>query len=315
MTVTIAGAGTKSLPQNLEGQPTVTAAAAGHDSVLEPKWDGWRTLWVVDDKARFYTRTGNELTGAMPAVQAELERVLPPGSIVDGEVVAITTDENGRVIHKRGAVASILGSSTAKAALRSSELTLVVFDLLQHDGIDARPLDFARRRKLLEMIFDAADFGNSVLLCPQLEVSEENYDNLLAAGYEGGVVKWLDAPYRSGRRGGGQFKVKASHRDEAIVVGYKDGENSFEGLIGAIEFGQYDDDGLLVHRGRCSGMDMQTRIDISENRDSKLGDVFEFSYLCVEEPQPGAKYGAFRSPQFKLWRPDKPAEEVTIQHA
>lgn len=316
MAVTVIGGEVKKLPQNLDPRETVAEACAGHDAVLEPKFDGWRTLWVTDEmgKARFYTRTGNELTGAMPAVAAMLEEALPPGSVVDGEVVALSTDEEGRVIHKRGVVASVLGSSTAKAALRSGELTLVLFDLLQHNGIDARALPFAKRRALLELIFDAVEFGNRVLLCPQLEATNENYDRLIEAGYEGGVVKWLDAPYRSGRRGGGQFKVKASHSDEAVVVGFKPGENGFEGLIGAIEFGQYDKDGLLVHRGRCSGMSMDERIAMTANQEALLGRVFEFSFLCVEDPQPGAKYGAFRSPQFKHWRDDKPAEEVTIQH-
>lgn len=318
MTVTAIGEGVKALPMNLEARDTVSQAAGKHEAVLEPKWDGWRTLWIVDadGKARFYTRTGNELTGRLPAIEAEVAAAFPPGSIIDGEVVAFCADEQGLLIHKRGPVAKCLQSDVPKAVLQSGAMSLVVFDLLQHAEHDARPLQFGQRRKLLEVIFESNDFSGKVTLCPQLEATDDNYDALILAGYEGGVVKWLDAPYASGSRGKGQWKVKASHTDEAIIVGYKPGTpgSSFDGLVGAIEFAQYDANGVLVHRGRCSGMDFTTRVDITKNKEAYLNRVFEFSFLCVEEPAEGAKYGAFRSPNFKLWRDEKDADQVVIQY-
>lgn len=317
MAATMIAADVKSLPQNLDPRDTVSQAAGPHDAVLEPKYDGWRTLWIVDEdgKARFYTRTGNELTGHMPATEAEIAANFPAGTILDGEVCAFSVDAHGNVTHKRGPVASALGSGTAKGKQMEDKLTLVVFDLLKHGEVDARALPFRDRRAALEMLFERHDFTRLVLT-EQLDATDDNYDALLVAGYEGGVVKWLDSPYTSGARGKGQFKIKASHSDEAIIVGYKPGTpgSALDGLVGAVEFAQYDADGVLVHRGRCSGMDWPTRVAISKDKEGHLGRVFEFSFLCVEEPQDGAQYGAFRSPNFKSWRTDKPADQVVIQN-
>lgn len=313
-TVAVTDLPMKVLPMDAEKTETVAACVGKHESVLEPKYDGWRILWKIDEdgKARAFTRTGNELTGSMPALEAALSAALPPGTILDSEAVVFETVD-GRVIHRCGQVAKILGCSVAKAALRSGALSLVVFDMLAHAGIDARPLPRSQRLALLEKMFEVASFPSNVALVPQMEATDENYDKLIGAGYEGGMVKWLDAPYKSGVRGHGQFKVKGTATVDVIITGYKDGNGSFEGLVGAVEFGQYDDNGLLVHRGRCSGMDFDVRTDISKHRDEYLGRVFEMTHNGVQKPENG-NLARFRHPRFIRFRPDKPADKVVIDN-
>jgi bifunctional non-homologous end joining protein LigD len=312
---TLPEAGEK-LVQNAEAKPSVEAAVGSHDSILEPKYDGWRTVWRTDadGAARFWSRTGQELTGRMPAVEAEIARVFPPGSWIDGEVVAFEQTPAGVSVPKWGAVQSVLGSGVQKAALASSQLTLVVFDLLAHGGIDARALPFEKRRQLLEIVFEKSEFPTAVRLAPQFDATEENYEALVAAGYEGAVVKWLSAPYKSGARGAGWSKLKATATEDVIIVGFKPGENGFAGLVGALEFGQYDENGLLVHRGRCSGMDFDTRCAISKNPEAYVGKVFEMRHMGLTEPSKPHPLGAFRHPQFKKWRPDRTAESVTVNN-
>lgn len=300
--------------QNADKRESVAAAVAGHEAVMEPKYDGWRTIWIVDaeGKARFFSRAGNELTGAMPAIEAEIGRVFPPGSIVDAEAVVFKM-EHGRLVHKCNEVAKILGSGTAKAALRSGALSLVVFDLIAHGGVDARALPFGKRRAALEAIFDKAAFAPNIALTPQLEATEENYDVLLAEGYEGGMVKWLDAPYASGARGKGQWKLKAQHTVDVIVTGYKEGTKggSFDGLVGAVHFGQYDENGNMIERGKCSGMDFDLRVEISNNRDKYLGTVFEMKHMGIQKPENGAQ-ARFRHPNFQRFRADRAPESVVV---
>jgi ATP-dependent DNA ligase len=91
-------------------------------------------------------------------------------------------------------------------------------------------------------------------------------------------------------------------------MGYKEGQNGFTGMVGAIVFGQYDETGALTERGRCSGMDLATRREISENRDGFLGSVIEVAHHGVIKNK-------LRHPQFKRFRPDKNAEQVLIHNA
>jgi ATP-dependent DNA ligase len=302
------------LAQNLETAKTVEAACAEHAAVMEPKFDGIRLLAVTDDEGtcRTFTRSGNEQTGKLPAIEAALADALPPGSAVDAEAVAFGM-EDGRLVQKWGGAQSVLGSGVAKAALASGSITLVVFDLLAHGGTDARGLGHGKRRSLLESVFEAAAFDPSrVTLVPQLAALEESHEALIAAGYEGSVVKHIDAPYASGARGKGWYRLKPQTTVDVIVTGYKPGENGFAGYVGAVHFGQYDDDGILVERGRCSGMDWDTRGDITAHEDEYLGRVFELAHHGAMPPTDAKPYGALRHPQFKRWRDDKAPEEVTI---
>lgn len=313
-------ASVEALAQNAEAKKSVADAVAGKPSIMEPKLDGWRLLCTVDAEgtARTFTRTGNELTGSLPAIEAALVAALPPGSTLDAEAVAFEVGDDGLPQHKWGSVQSILGSGTAKAALCSGKITLVVFDLIQHGGLDARSLPLAKRRELLDAIFDSGKFaGTKVVLVPQFEATEAGHEAIIAAGYEGSMVKWTDAPYGSGHRGAGWWKLKATATVDVIVMGYKEGTpgSAFDGYVGAIIFGQHDADGNLVERGRCSGLDWDERVRISENRDEYLGRVFEMRHMGVMPPGKDYPLGAFRHPQWKRWRPDKPAEAVVIHDA
>ena len=294
---------------------TIEAASTGHAAALEPKFDGWRLIAIVgeDGECRIYNpREGNEMTGKLPAIEAALAEALPPGSVVDGEAVAFAVEED-RLVQKWGKAASVLGSGTAKAALGSGAITFVVFDLLAHGGLDARSLSYQKRRGLLESLFDAADFGTAqIILVPQLAATDASHETLIEAGYEGSVVKHLDAPYASGKRGKGWFKVKPVATVDAIITGYTEGENGFLGYIGAVTFGQYNEDGILVPRGKCSGMDWDVRKDLTANREANLNRVIEVAHEGTFPVSKEHPLGAFRFPRFKRFRDDKPATEVTV---
>lgn len=317
-TVPFAGVDAAKTVMLCETKHSVAEAAAGHPSVLEPKLDGWRGLFSTVEGAdgevvcRAVTRSGKSLKGKMPAIEAALADALNPGVTLDGEVVAFDV-EDGQVVHRWGRVQEILGSGTAKAALMSGDLTLVVFDVLALAGKDARDHPFAKRREALEKLFhEKVKFPPYVMLIPQLEATEAQHAKVLEGGYEGSVVKWQDAPYMSGVRGHGWFRLKPQTTVDVVLVGYKEGTpgSAFDGLVGAMEFAQYDPaTGLLVPRGRCSGFDWTTRKYVSAHRDECLGRVFEMAHMGVlgtplKDP--------FRHPQFKRWLPAKSQDEAVL---
>lgn len=305
----------KKLVQNAEDAKAATIAdLAKHPSVLEPKYDGWRLIVRVEPNGvRLYTRSGQDITSRWPALTADLAE-LPVGTILDGEAVAYEEAKNGELVPRWGTVQSALGSGDAKAALRSGCLTFVAFDLIAHGGLDARTLPLSQRRSLLESLHGTGILGSRVILAPQFTPTESTHVALLEAGYEGSVVKRLDSKYASGSRGKGWSKVKPQTTDEAIVVGFKPGTpgSSFDGMIGAIEFAQYDSEGTLVHRGRCSGMDFEVRGWITENQDDVMGRVFEFAHHGVMPASDKNPHGGYRHPQWKRWREDKAPSEVTF---
>lgn len=279
---------------------TVDAFAADH-FIGEPKLDGWRLLiHRAEDGVHTYSRAGKCQDGKLPAIEAEVEARFPAGTWLDGEAVAMRV-ESGAIVHDWNTVQSVLGSSPKKAAAKSGPISIMVFDLIAHGGTDARSLPFGKRRDLLERIFAEAKM-EKLLLAPQLEPTEGSVDALLAQGFEGMVIKDRTAPYASGKRGQGWTKIKPSADEDVVIMGYKEGENGFTGLVGAVVFGQMKD-GKLVERGRCSGMDMATRKAISKDRDGWLGEVIEISRWDIMES------GKFRHPQMKRKRVDKAPDE------
>lgn len=304
MNVPVAPTSPKKLAQKAEATKGVAASSFDADKyVMEPKYDGWRLLvYVAEDGVHLFSHTGTCHNGKWPALEADFA-TLKPGTWIDGEAVAFKVDGDF-VVHEWGSVQEVLGSNANKAAPLSVKLTFVAFDLISHADIDARQLPFRRRRELLEAVFGKYDF-EAAILTPQMSPTDAGLAGLVAQGFEGAVVKSLAAPYASDKRGAGQYKLKPQETNDFIVVGYKPGENGFTGMVGAIVFGAYDDDGKLVEVGRCSGMDMSTRVALTKEPEKYLGQVFECAHF-------GYMKDAYRSPQWKRWRPDKDAAECRI---
>lgn len=292
---------------NAKPAASVTEACAGRDSVLEPKLDGWRLLaHVTEDGARLYTRSGNDKTSHLPHIVAELEANFPAGTWLDGEAVAITLTADGQ-IERWGTVQSVLGGN-AKGAKAAEVISYCVFDMLAHGGIDARPLPFGKRRELLEKVFAPLATG-AVWPIAQAEATEENHEAHLTLGFEGSMVKWLSAPYLSGKRGHGQFKLKAEHTEDVIITGGTEGEGSFSGLIGAVTFGKLDPATSEIKEvGKCSGMSFSDRQLISHSLPALVAkrQVIEVAY-SMRMPT-----GGWRHPRFKRFRTDKTWKECAI---
>lgn len=271
--------------------------------VGEPKLDGWRLLVHRDkDGVHLYTRTAKSHDGSLPEIEAEIMDRFPAGTWLDCEAVALQV-EDGKIVHDWNTVQSVLGSGTAKAAAKSGSISLMVFDLIAHGGTDARLLPLARRRELLEDIFEEGAWGR-VLLVPQLQPTDAGLEALLAQGFEGMVIKDRTARYASGKRGQGWTKIKPQDTEDVVIMGFKAGENGFTGMVGAIIFGQYRD-GELTERGRASGMDMRTRKAMTEKPEDWIGQVVEVAHMGVMDS------GNFRHPQTKRRRTDKAPTDCT----
>jgi bifunctional non-homologous end joining protein LigD len=117
----------------------------GGDWALEPKRDGYRFVaHIAGGRARCWTRHGTDLTSRVGALANELVELLPDGSVIDGELVALAPGPQG----EPGQDFNRLWRTVFGAG--DDQLSLVVFDapVLAGEPLDARP--WHERRSALE---------------------------------------------------------------------------------------------------------------------------------------------------------------------
>lgn len=201
---------------------------------FEVKWDGFRSAAVVNGgKVRLLSRNGKSQNARFPTVAAALTG-LPFDAVLDGEIVAV--DEKGRPHFQD------LQNATRSAPGR---IIYYVFDLLQVDGRDLRPLPLERRRDILRKLLPASPV---VRLSESIETKGRDFFRAAEAnGLEGLVAKDMNSPYRPGQRSREWLKIKAQKRQEAVIAGFTEPRASRK-HFGALILGAYKN-GELVYIG------------------------------------------------------------------
>ena len=223
-----------------------TVVPTGGEWLHEVKWDGMRVLAAVRrGRLTLTSRNENDVTVSFPDLQGLADRTVLGGHdvVLDGEIVAFL---DGRPVF--GALADRMHVAQARKARLAAErnpVTLMVFDLLSFDGLDATTLPLADRRPLLEQLG---------LESPRWQVPPTYDDGRLLQeatrlqGLEGIVSKKRSSCYLPGRRS--EEWLKFPHRPGgSYVVGGWRLETGSAGRLGALLVGEPTADGL-VYRGR-----------------------------------------------------------------
>ena len=214
-------------------------AVGGGELIVDGKLDGIRVQ--VHRRAgvvSVYTRSLDEITDRVPEV-VQAVAALPGGDLVlDGE--AIVMREDGRP-----APFQVTGSRTASSAdvagLRATvPLTTYVFDVLHRDGVDL--IDETARVRHQALVELAPH-----LIVPRRVTTEAAdvvtfFDELIASGHEGVVVKAATSAYAAGRRGSGWVKVKPTHTLDLVVLAVEWGSGRRRGFLSNIHLGARDPD-------------------------------------------------------------------------
>jgi ATP-dependent DNA ligase len=158
-------------------------------------------------------------------------------AVLDGEVIALQA--NGRP-HPFAVTAGRVGTRTGDGAVRRAvPLTPFVFDLLHLDGEDVLDLPGADRFAALagsvpeRLRVPREVFGD-------LAAADAFLADALARGHEGVMVKSLDTPYESGRRGAGWLKVKPRHTLDLVVLAAEWGHGRRRGWLSNLHLGALD---------------------------------------------------------------------------
>ena len=122
---------------------------------------------------------------------------------------------------------------------------------------------------------------------------KEWHDQFVADGFEGAMVKDLDAPYKFGR-GPEVMKLKAFHDVDLAIMGWEEGTGKHSNKLGAVKV---DYKGVIVKVG--SGFSDELRETIWDDPDSFVGRMIEVRY---QEVTPD---GSLRFPTFVCFRNDR----------
>jgi ATP-dependent DNA ligase len=229
--------------------------------LYEPKWDGFRALvFRGDDDVYIQSRDLRPLDRYFPELHDALTAALPPGCVVDGEIVIATP--HGLDFEALQLRLHPAASRVAKLA-KETPSEFVAFDLLALDGRDLRDVPQAERRARLEQALARA--LPPIHLTPMTRdqaVASEWLSRFEGAGLDGVIAKPEGGIYEPGKRA--MIKVKHARTADCVVAGFrwhKDGKNE---RIGSLLLGLYDDTGDLHHVGVTSSFSMAMRRQLVE---------------------------------------------------
>lgn len=232
-------------------------AAMPGGTVWESKLDGFRGCIQarMDGRMTLWSRNGTDLSSSFPDLMAAAATLVPPGVVLDGEIVSFV---NGRMSFDHLQHRMVSTAAAAARLARQHPASYVAFDILAVAGTDVRNLAWRDRRALLDEL--AAGFT------PPLEVIPftEDYDTALEwftaladAGAEGIVSKGRSSPYRPGQRNWIKTKIRTS---QDAVVGAVIGPTARPEAIVA---GRFRADGILVIVGRSTPISAQQAADLA----------------------------------------------------
>jgi DNA ligase-1 len=302
---------------------------------VEWKWDGIRvqilhrtatTQHITPNITLAWSRGEELITDSFPEAQA-VAQMLPPGTVIDGELLAWQHDQPlpFTSLQRR------LGRKHVTPMLFADPPVIVMaYDLLEHAGQDIRPLPLAERRLRLQRLVAAvaaADPSIPLQLSPSVPATEwpQLADSLAEArqrGVEGLMLKRQDSAYRVGRVRGDWWKWKVEpYTLDMVLVAAQQGSGRRAGLYTDYTFALWKDGELLPVAKAYSGLSQNeiAEVDrfIRKHTTGRHGPVrtvqpllvFELAFEVVQESKRHKAGISVRFPRILRLRPDKKIEE------
>jgi len=293
---------------------------------VEWKLDGARIqVHRSGDRVRVFTRNLADATERVPEIVERVRALSVEVIVLDGEAIALREGGRPRPFQvTMGRFGSRRGVEELRAEIPLSGLFFDVLHLDGEDLIDRRQserFDALARRLPSDLIVPR-------IVAPSAEEATSFFEETLARGHEGVMVKALDAPYETGRRGAAWLKVKRAHTLDLVVLAAEWGHGRRRGWLSNLHLGARDpSSGKLVMLGKTfKGMtdemlawQTERLLELKTARDRYT--VYVRPELVVEVAFDGLQESprypgglALRFARIKGYRPDKRPEEAdTIQ--
>ncbi len=274
---------------------------------LEPKLDGVRVLAVVQGmNVSLMSRNGKEFEN-FPQIakdillhRAAFQRNLGAGGrfVLDGEVTGESFQKLMKQAHR-------------KSDAETSGMVYNIFDIIPLDDFQ-RGYWNAQQYKRFDILDQARgrldDNPNSLRIVTGLEVdldTAEGHDvmqryaeDCVAEGFEGIMIKAVDAPYVC-KRADYWMKWKPTISVDLTIVGFEQGTGRNENRLGAI-ICEGEDNGRHIRVNVGSGLSDSNRDEYWTARDDLLGHLVEVQADAVTQNQDGTY--SLRFPRFLRFR-------------
>jgi len=294
--------------------PTFTCALA-HDSAnhekkmvgkkqIEVKLDGVRVLAVCKaGKVELFSRNGKQFHN-FPHIIAEIESVLerkpsPYDCVLDGEVMSKDFQDLMKQVHRKD------GKAATDSVLHLFDF-IPLKDFLE-GGWD-KPQTY-RSNLVKYWVLENEDLLKHVTACEWEDVdlsTEEGNKRFVElnktavdGGYEGVMIKDVDAPYEC-KRTHAWLKAKPFIEITLTVVDVEEGTGRNAGRLGAVIV-EGEDDGYNYRLNCGSGFTDAQRDEYWAERDSIIGQLVEIRADARTKSQDSDTY-SLRFPRFKTFR-------------
>ena len=274
---------------------------------LEPKLDGVRVLAVVQGmNVSLFSRNGKEFANfdniavSIQAHRHAFQRNLGSGGrfVLDGEVV-------GESFQK------LMRQAQRKSDVDTKGMVYHIFDIIPLDDFQ-RGYWNAQQYKRFDILERARvmleDHASCLKIVSGLEVDldgAEGHDimeryarDCVAEGYEGIMIKAVDAPYEC-KRSDFWMKWKPTISVDLEIVGFEEGTGRNQGRLGA-RICEGEDNGRSIRVNVGSGLSDSDRDEYWTNRDDLLGHLVEVQADAVTQNQDGTY--SLRFPRFLRFR-------------
>ena len=301
--------------------PTFTCSLA-HDSAnhekkmigkkqIEIKLDGVRVITIIQgDKVEMFSRNGKQFHNFDHIID-EIKEVIkdhpvPYPLVLDGEVMSANFQDLMKQIHRKDTV-------------QNSDAVLHLFDTIPLGCFKAGSWDKPQSFRSLitkHWVEDHADVLEHVQALDWEDVdldTPEGQERFVAlnkaavdGGYEGVMIKDVDAPYEC-KRTHAWLKAKPFIEVTLEVTDIEEGTGRNEGRLGAFVCEGVDDDRhIAVNVG--SGFTDANRDDFWDHRNSIRGNLVEVRADAITQNQDGTY--SLRFPRFKTFRGFVPGEKI-----
>ena len=290
-------------------------------AAVEWKLDGIRVqAHIADGDVRLFTRSLDDITDRLPEVVAALAALPVRDAVFDGELIALRADGRPYAFQD---TASRAASEVDAHGAGTVPLSVFLFDVLHLDGTDLIDLPDAERHAALAAVVPAE------MLMPRLvtasaQEATEFFQDAVAKGHEGVVVKSLATPYAAGRRGAGWIKVKPRHTLDLVVLAVEWGHGRRKGWLSNLHLGARDPEtGGWVMLGKTFKgltdelLTWQTArfLELEDHRDDwtvyvRPEQVVEIAFDGVQRSPRYPGGVALRFARVLRYREDKPADEA-----